>query len=44
MLFELKRADLLSQNSKYHYLLDDYIVQRDNLLKKYSNKEKKKYE
>ena len=44
MLFELKRADLLSQNSKYHYLLDDYIVQRDNLLKQYSLKEKKKHE
>lgn len=44
MLFELKRANLLSQNSKYHYLLDDYIVQRDNLLKQYSLKEKKKHE
>ena len=44
MLFELKRADLLSQNSKYHYLLDDYIVQRDNLLMQYSLKEKKKHE
>lgn len=33
-LFELKRADLLAQNPKYHYLLEDYYVQRGKLLLK----------
>lgn len=41
MLFELKRADLLSQNSKYHYILNDYNTQKNILLKQYQKKEKK---
>lgn len=35
MLFELKRADLLAQNSEYHYLLDTYEKQKQKLIKKY---------
>ena len=35
MLFELKKADLLSQNSKYHYLLEDYKDQKKKLIKEY---------
>ena len=34
-LFELKRADLLAQNEKYHYILDDYDKQRMLFLSKY---------
>lgn len=33
MLFEFKRADLLSQNSKYHYLLENYDKQKEKVLK-----------
>ena len=32
MLFKLKRADLLSQNSEFHYLLDNYIIQSKKVL------------
>lgn len=32
MLFKLKRADLLSQNSEFHYLLDNYFVQSKRVL------------
>ena len=35
MLYELKKADLLSQNSKYHYLLNNYDEQEKRLLKEY---------
>ena len=35
MLFELKKADLLAQNSEYHYLLDTYENQKQKLMKKY---------
>ena len=38
-LFELKKADLLAQNKKFHYLLDDYEIQKEKLL---SYKEKNK--
>ena len=31
-LFELKKADLLAQNEKYHYLLDEYNKQRKEIL------------
>jgi tRNA nucleotidyltransferase (CCA-adding enzyme) len=31
-LFELKRADLLAQSKKYHYLLEDYKSQKEKLL------------
>ena len=33
MLFKLKRADLLSQNSEFHYLLDTYYEQSKKVLK-----------
>lgn len=35
MLFKLKKADLLAQNPKYHYLLDDYENQQQKVLLKY---------
>jgi len=34
-LFDLKRADLLAQNSKFHYILDDYSEQEGRLLLRY---------
>lgn len=33
MLFKLKKADLLSQNTKYHYLLENYNEQQIRILK-----------
>ena len=33
-LFELKRADLLAQNRKYHYVLNEYPKQKENVLLK----------
>ena len=33
MLFEFKKADLLSQNSEFHYLLEDYDEQKKKILK-----------
>ena len=38
MLFELKTADLLAQNKKFHYILKDYEEQKDRLLLKYKRK------
>lgn len=32
-LYDLKKADLLSQNEEYHYLLDNYENERQRLLK-----------
>jgi tRNA nucleotidyltransferase (CCA-adding enzyme) len=32
-LFELKRADLLAQNKKYNYMLDEYEIQKKQLIK-----------
>lgn len=32
MLFLLKRSDLLAQNEKYHYLLEDYRKQENKVL------------
>lgn len=40
MLFELKMADLLSQNKKFHYLLNDYNEQKNRMLTKYRMKTK----
>ena len=39
MLFKLKKADLLSQNKKYHYLLRDYKEQEKKLLLKCDKKD-----
>ena len=36
-LYELKESDLLAQNEKYHYILDDYYNQRERLLIKIKN-------
>ena len=33
MLYEIKKSDLLAQSPKYHYLLDEYALQKENLLK-----------
>lgn len=33
-LYELKRADLLAQNKKYHYLLNEYPKQKEKVLSK----------
>lgn len=35
LLFDLKKADLTAQNSKYHYLLNDYTKQKYMVLSKY---------
>lgn len=32
LLYEFKKADLLAQNKKYHYILDDYLKQKDKVL------------
>ncbi len=34
MLYEIKKSDLLAQSPKYHYLLAEYDLQKENLLKK----------
>ena len=34
MLFQLKEADLLAQNSEFHFLLDDYKKQKQMILNK----------
>ena len=34
-LYDLKRADLLAQNSKYHYLLEELDKQEEMVLKRY---------
>lgn len=36
-LFELKRADLLAQNKKYNYILDEYESQKKQLIKNKCN-------
>ena len=35
LLYELKTADLLVQNKKYHYILSDYNIQK-KILSKYN--------
>ena len=42
-LYELKRSDLLAQNEKYHYLLDDYLLQEKEILIKLIEKSKRDY-
>ena len=34
MLYDIKKSDLLAQSPKYHYLLAEYDLQKENLLKK----------
>lgn len=34
MLFQLKKSDLLAQNEKFHYLLEDYATQESKVLAK----------
>lgn len=34
MLFELKKSDLLAQNPKFHYILDDYEQAKQKILNK----------
>ena len=36
LLYIIKRADLLAQNSKYHYVLNEQQEQKVNVLKKYN--------
>ncbi len=31
-LFQLKRSDLLAQNEQFHYMLDDYDIQKERML------------
>lgn len=33
-LFQLKRSDLLAQNSQFHYMLDNYAIQESKILTK----------
>ena len=35
-LYQLKKADLLAQNPKYHYILNDYDKQKEKILAKIS--------
>ena len=37
MLYQLKKADLLAQNEKYHYILKDYDNQKLKILKRIKN-------
>ena len=34
MLYEIKKSDLLAQSPKYHYLITEYDLQKENLLRK----------
>ncbi len=38
MLYQLKKADLLAQNSKFSYLLEEYTKQEDRLISQYKRK------
>ena len=42
-LYAFKKADLLAQNEKYHYILDDYDKQKIELLSKVRENIKNKY-
>ena len=33
MLYQLKRSDLLAQNKKFHFMLDDYEQEKNKILK-----------
>ena len=35
LLYKIKRSDLLSQNPKFHYMLEDYDKQEKKILGKY---------
>ena len=35
LLYKIKRSDLLSQNPKFHYMLEDYDIQEKKILSKY---------
>ena len=35
LLYQLKKADLLAQNKRYHYILEDYSTQKEKILNKY---------
>ena len=41
-LYELKKADVLAQNPKYHYILDEYNIQKENLLSMFKTNNKHK--
>lgn len=41
LLFKLKQSDLLAQNPKFHYLLNDYTQQKNKLLSVLKLKQKK---
>ena len=43
LLFKFKKADLLAQSEEYHYLLDDYKKQEENILSKYERSSYEKY-
>ena len=36
-LYELKKSDLLAQNKKYHYILNDYDTQKKTILLKFED-------
>ncbi len=40
MLFHLKQSDLLAQNEKYHYMLDNYNLQKSKVLSKKNRSDK----
>lgn len=42
LLFELRRSDLLAQNPKFHYLIDDYKKEEMKLLNLINNNKRKK--
>lgn len=42
LLFELRRSDLLAQNPKFHYLIDDYKKEEIKLLNLINNNKRKK--
>ena len=42
LLFELRRGDLLAQNPKFHYLIDDYKKEEIKLLNLINNNKRKK--
>ena len=41
-LYELKKADVLAQNPKYHYILNEYNIQKENLLSMFKTNNKHK--
>lgn len=43
MLFDFKKADLLAQNEKFKYRLEDYKRQKERILKEYERSTKDEY-